>query len=210
MIPKILHFCWFGTAPTPQIVKDCVGSWRKFMPDFTIMEWDDTTLPREAYARRALANRKFANVSNYMRFYALAHHGGIYLDTDIEVVRTFEPLLEDEMFVGWQGNGQINNAVMGAQPHHPVIQSCLEEMPKRFDGKESAHLSSPFYITDVLFKHLKIGKPQSNILVRGKGVNVYPCRYFYPYWHTEQLDRAKHVTPDTFCIHHWTASWKSK
>ena len=208
MIPKVLHFCWFGNASPPPLVNTCLESWREHMPEYKIMDWRDDDLPDVPYVKTALANKKYANVSNYMRFHILNQHGGIYLDTDIEAVKSFDGVLDNQMFVGWQGNGQINNAVMGAVPGHPLIKFGLDALPKRFGGVEKANLSSPFFITDILKVERSVQKADFNELVHASDVTVYPTRFFYPHWFGETLDRAKHVVPDTICIHHWAAMWK--
>lgn len=209
VIPKILHFCWFGGSEPPQQVKDCLESWREHMPDYKIMEWNDDNVPDVGYVHAALKNRKFANVSNYVRFHAIHEHGGIYLDTDIEVVKSFDPLLTDGMFAGWQQNGQVNNAVLGGSKGHWFIRKCMLELPKRFGGLEKANLSSPFFITAMLKEAGVITNKNFNTyLAHDDGISIYPTRFFYPHWHTEKLDREKHITENTFCIHHWAGTWK--
>ena len=209
MIPKKLHFCWFGPNEVPDDVEKCIETWRKHMPDFEIMEWGDEDLPDVGYVHAALKNKKFANVSNYMRFHILRHHGGIYFDTDIEVVKSFEPLLKTGMFAGWQRNGQVNNAVLGAVPDHPFIIRCMMELPKRFGGVEKANLSSPFFFTKMLIEAGLITKRNANtFMATDADITIYPERFFYPYWHSEEFNRKVHVLPDTYCIHHWAATWK--
>lgn len=211
-IPKILHLCWFGNAVYESITR-CVDTWRKHMPDFKIMEWSDKDIPSgdsptARYLRTALHNRNYANVSNLMRFYVIDQFGGIYLDTDIEVVKSFEPLLVNQMFVGWQSNKQVNNAVMGAVPGHPLIKLGLDLLPNKFDGLEKANLSSPFFITELLNNNRGLKPAMFDKTAILKDVVVYPTTYFYPYWHTCKFDRATHVKEDTYCIHHWAATWK--
>jgi mannosyltransferase OCH1-like enzyme len=209
MIPKKLHFCWFGPKPVPDDVKRCLDTWREHMPDFEIVRWGNNDLPMNSYLETAVAHAKWANVSNYVRFHALHAQGGIYLDTDIEVVKSFEPLLGTGVFAGWQRNGQVNNAVLGARPKHPFIERCMKEFVKRFGGVEEANRSSPFFITAMLIEAGHITKRNADTFVEaGEDITVYPERFFYPHWHTETLDRAKHITPDTYCIHHWAATWK--
>ena len=209
MIPKLLHFCWFGPNEVPDEVKHCLDTWREHMPEWQIREWRDGDLPNSSYAHAALKNGKYANVSNYVRLHALHYHGGVYLDTDIEVLKSFNPLLNTGMFAGWQQNGQINNAVLGAEAGHPFIAKCMLELPKRFSGVEKAHFSSPVFFTQMLLESKIITKQNTNqFMETDPEITLYPTRFFYPHWHTEKLDRAKHVTPDTYCIHHWAGMWK--
>jgi len=207
MIPKILHHCWFGDAELPELAISCLASWRWAMPDYRVMLWRDIDLPDLPYVQTALKNRKFANVANYMRLCLLAEFGGVYMDTDVEAIRSFDSLLQDEMFLGWQQNGEINNAVIGAVPGHPLIQRGRDTLPEKHDGLEKANLSGPTLITDLVREHYDIQPQMVHELSRFAGLTVYPDRYFYPYWWTEQYDPAC-LTDDTICVHHWAATWK--
>lgn len=208
-IPRILHYCWFGPKPLPKQYADYIAGWRQVMPKYKIMAWTDRQLPDNPYVENAYAHSCWANLSNYMRFYALAKYGGIYLDTDVEVVQPFDELLDCGLFAGWQGNGQINNAVMASSMSHSFIVNCLGRLPAEYPGTERATLSSPHFMTAELFRTYGITKFQFNSFVDVKDIKVYPVRYFYPYWINETLDRSIHVTPETICIHHWAATWKT-
>ena len=208
MVPKILHYCWFGPRPLPPAYAAYIDGWRQVMPDYTVVEWNDYTLPLVPYVEKAYKYGKWANLANYMRFYALAKLGGIYLDTDIEVIRSFDHLLDNGMFAGWQSNGQVNNAVLGARPAHPFILRCLNDMSTLFDGTERATLSSPHLMTCKLAAIYNITTEQHfDNLVEVKGARIYPSRYFYPYWLGETFERDVHVVEDTVCVHHWAATW---
>jgi mannosyltransferase OCH1-like enzyme len=209
MIPKILHLCWFGGGEMPDVVKMCIDSWHSVLGDYKIMRWDDASLPVVPYVQNALKHRKLANVANYVRFHALFHYGGIYLDTDIEAVSDFEPVLDNRLFAGWQKNGEINNAVMGAVPQHPLVADALRLMPEKFDGTEKANLSSPSFMTELVFKRLGIDAKSAHKLVVGDDVTVYPDDYFYPFWWEDEF-APENVTPNTLCIHHWLGAWKQK
>ena len=207
-VPKRLHLCWFGGGEMPKLVVDCINSWRTKLPDYEIQRWGDDNLPDAPYVQNALKHRKLANVANYMRFHALYHYGGIYLDTDIEVVADFKPVLDNQLFAGWQKNGQINNAVLGAQPRHPLVAEALRTMPELFDGTEKANLSSPSFMTALVFKHCGIGTSSAHKLAVGDDVTIYPDEYFYPYWWEEKLT-PEHITKKTICVHHWLGAWKA-
>lgn len=206
-IPKILHHCWFGDAELPELAVMCLESWRRVLPDYRIMTWHDADLPPLPYIQTALKNRKFANVANYMRLHILAEYGGIYMDTDVEAVRSFDKLLPDGMFAGWQQNGEINNAVIGATPRHPLIQHSCDELPKQYDGLERANRSGPTLLTAMVFDRYGVISQNAHKSVRFSNLAIYPDKYFYPYWWTEQYD-PKRLTAETVCVHHWAATWK--
>jgi Mannosyltransferase OCH1 and related enzymes len=129
MIPKKIHYCWFSGEPYPDSIQRCLDSWRKFLPDFEWVHWDAekaraTGIP---WVVEALEQKKWAFAADAVRLYALYSEGGIYLDTDVEVLKSFDDLLDREYFVGYEnGSKRIEGAVMGAAPNSPVIAKALE------------------------------------------------------------------------------------
>ena len=128
MIPKIIHYCWFGRGEKPDSVKKCSASWRRFCPDFEIREWNEDncdcrTVP---FMAEAYAAKKYAFVSDVIRLIVLEQYGGVYFDTDVEVVRDITPLLVGEGFIGFENDGFVNSGqVIAAVSHHPVIQAMI-------------------------------------------------------------------------------------
>lgn len=181
------------------------------MPDFEIVRWDETNSPMHLpYMQQALANRKWANMANYTRLHALATQGGIYLDVDIEVLRTFEALLGDACFFGFEDPfvdwaGCVNNAVVGAAPKHWFIMQCMERLLEKFDGTEEAHLSSPNLTTELLKKN-GLRKYGDQLL---GDIHLYPTDWFYPYsWHS--YFRPEQVSKNTRSIHWFEGSWQTQ
>ena len=103
MIPKIIHYCWFGRKPLPPLAVKCIESWKKYLPDYTIKEWneDNFDINIVPYTREAYEVGKYAFVSDYARFYILYHHGGLYFDTDVEVIRPMDDLVGRGAFLAW-------------------------------------------------------------------------------------------------------------
>jgi len=211
-IPKKLHYCWFGGEMDEQS-KQCIEGWKKLMPDFELFQWDETNLPvQNAYVKMAIMNKKWANLSNFIRLEVLDRMGGIYFDTDVEVVRPFHPLLKNECFAGFQITGikhgtLVNNAVFGACAGHWLAREMRDRLLRKFDALEGAQESSPQLITQVLMeKGLKDYDEHGKIVC---GMKIYPVQYFYPYsW-------RGHFTPscvkhDTYCIHHWAKRWEHR
>ncbi len=104
MIPKLIHYCWFGRGEMPELARNCIASWRKLLPDYELMLWNEDNFDVDSlkFTRQAYAKRKFAFVTDYVRLYALKHYGGLYMDTDVEVVRSLDPLLDLPAFTGFE------------------------------------------------------------------------------------------------------------
>lgn len=135
-IPKIIHFCWFSAepgTPYPKLVQECISSWKKTLPDYTIMEWNASNANLNAcdYVKEAYAAQKYAFVSDYVRLDALNRYGGIYLDTDVMVMRSFDSLLNNSAFAGFETSISVGTCVIGSQPSNPLIQEMLENYHHR-------------------------------------------------------------------------------
>lgn len=203
MIPKIIHYCWFG-GELPELAVKCIKSWGKIWPEYEVVRWDESNVPSSKYINRALRLGKYANASNLARFYAL-RGGGIYLDVDIEAYRDFGVLLEEGMFMGWQDHKQVNNAVMGAVSKHLFVEACIERFESRFDASERANISSPFFITEMLQEYY--GEIEPEVTKNLGDVTLLANDFFYPSPPKVQ-PRFEHVTANTVCLHHWMKSWK--
>ena len=206
MIPRIIHYCWFGKGNRNRVIRRCIRSWAAVMPEYEIREWNESNLPPEnAYLNEVLSRGLWSKAANYVRLYALLVEGGIYLDTDVEALRSFDPLLSHECFIGFQqredGVDWVNNAILGAQSGHQYIRDCMDATLKAFDADHTI-LRGPQVATAVLREHglIKYG------LQTVGGVTVYPIEYFSPYGWNEQFS-ADCVTRDTYTIHRWQASW---
>ena len=128
MIPKTIHYCWFGRNPKPRLVEKCIKSWKKHCPGYEIIEWNENnfdvfTCP--LYVRQAYEAKKWAFVSDVARIYALKEHGGIYFDTDIVMVQDIDDLLENDAFVGFENKDMPFTAVFGAKKKHPFCKKPL-------------------------------------------------------------------------------------
>ena len=210
MIPKIIHYCWFGPSQIPGEYQAYIDDWRVVMPDYEFRLWNEENSPMHLpYVRNAHRNAKWANVSNFVRLHAVYNFGGIYLDTDVEVVKPFDELLSLKCFFGFETDKPvfrsaplINNATFGATPGHPFIKEVMVRLLERFDGQEDASLSSPNLVSELL-------RPMG-CAVYGyhdlNGVKVFPKEYFYPYYVGEDRSNAE-ITANTYSIHHWAKTW---
>lgn len=210
MIPKIIHYCWFGEKIIPQEFSAYIDGWQRLMPEYKLFKWDETNSPMHLpYLKLAQKQQKWANMSNFVRLYALWEYGGIYLDTDVEVIKTFDKWLDrDEGVLGFESFDEktnkyvVNNAVMLFPSHHPFIRKCLVYIQSNFDGQEAANLSSPKMTTTLL--------EQSGLTMYAEQViehvRLLSISHFYPYRYDENFS-ADFITEDTITIHHWAKSW---
>jgi mannosyltransferase OCH1-like enzyme len=209
MIPKTIHYCWFGKAPKSELNKRCIDSWRRVMPDYQIKEWNETNTPLDnLYSQGAYANKLWSKLSNLVRLQTLYNEGGIYLDTDVEVLKNFSPLLHHKCFLGFQMEEEqvdwVNNAILGAQPGHHFLRRCMNMTLNRFED-EGEFCRSPMVTTTVL-KELGLGTYGLQELSE---VMVYPAEYFYPYPWFGKFARDC-IKENTYCVHYWEGTWLRK
>jgi hypothetical protein len=217
MIPKIIHYCWFGNSSLPKEFASYIKEWRTLNPGFKIIQWDEKNSPITVpYMKTALTNNNWSNATNYMRFYALKEHGGIYMDTDIKLIKPLLPFLENECFMGFEEGSKdsetfwVNNAVIGSIPHHPFVKLGLESLVKEFDGSEQSNFSGPRLATKLLKEHYGLKKYGFQKL---DGITLYPKDFFHPIpWDQayQVHDYHKHITNDTVAIHVWARTWFTK
>ena len=210
MIPKIIHYCWFGRGEKPELARRCIASWRKFCPDFEIREWNEDNCGYLAmpFMAEAYAAKKYAFVSDVMRLLVLEQYGGVYFDTDVEVVRDISPLLNDEGFIGFENDQFVNSGqVMAAVPHQRIVQAMIEAYKQlhftNADGSLNA-VGCPRLNTDVLERFGLVRNGQEQLAA---GIHVYPADYFNP------LDSATgrlKKTENTWSIHWYSMSWLPK
>lgn len=215
MIPKIIHYCWFGDDSLPEEYQQYIDRWAELHKGWNLFRWDEKDLPTDIpYLNNAVKNKKWANVSNLMRLYVLLKHGGIYLDTDIKVIKPLTPLLKNDCFLGFESDNQdefwVNNAVLGAIPEHKFVRDCYEQIQDDFDGTEEANLSAPVLTTNIL--RIKWGLKEYGIQKVGD-IQLYPINYFYPVKGYESFKAKKTDTQlpeEAYTVHMWGRSWYSR
>ena len=216
-IPKIIHYCWFGGNPLPKAHQNYIDTWKKFCPDFEIREWNESNFHPERienrYFQEAFQAKQWAFVSDYARLKILYEHGGVYLDTDVEVVRPLNPLLaEGEGFIGFQNPYEINTGLgFAAAPFCPVVKAMLDVYcNRRFLLEDGSYNRIPCPASNtmaLLQLGMKNGKNHCEQIQRIKDIVVYPEDYFNPY----NRDTCKlNVTENTYTIHHYAESWFSQ
>lgn len=209
MIPKKIHYCWFGQKPIPEKDRTCIESWKKYCPDYEIIEWneDNYDVTKNPYMYAAYQEKKWGFVTDYIRFDIIYREGGFYLDTDVELVQSLDSLASNVAYLGFE-NGQIVNSGhgFGAEPGNEVIKA-LRDLYDQLDfyteeGKPNL-TPSPFYITNYLDK---LGLKRNNQEQMLDQLHIYPSDYFAPKsYATGKLQ----LTDKTISIHHYHASWQT-
>ena len=209
-IPKIIHYCWFGRNPKPASVLRCIASWKKYCPDYEIREWteDSFDVNGNQYCREAYEAKKWAFATDYARLWIIYHEGGIYLDTDVELVRPLDPLLEHECFIGRQQGFQVNTgAGFGAVKGHPLVKRMMddyEDIPFIKENGEMDLWTCPHRNSQWLFEN---GLRKDDSYQEIAGAAIYPIEFFSP---KDVYSRVIHKTHHTYSIHHCDASWNPK
>lgn len=192
-------------------MKNCIDSWRRFCPDYEIKKWDETNSPLELpYLTKAYKNSKWANMSNFVRLFAVFQEGGLYFDTDVEVVKNFDVFLNNHCFFGFETKKYVSNAIFGAEKKSPFIKELMDNLIIQFDGTELANLSSPILVTELLRQ--KGLKKYSRKPFALEKISLFPIHFFYPLPYKKRNDlnfirKRKYLKKDSHCIHYWALRW---
>lgn len=206
MIPKTIHYVWFGGAPLSPEATRCIASWRKYCPDYEIVRWDEKNfdISCNLYVKEAYEKRRWAFVSDYVRLHALVTHGGIYMDTDVELLKPLDLLLGNHAFSGFESDSAICTCVLGCEKGFPLFRSFQSDYEKRSfvlpDGTQD--LTTNVARLTWLLENRGLRKDGSFQLI--DGLALYPSFWFSPKNHdTGELD----LRAETVAIHHFDGSW---
>ncbi|OPC34855.1 glycosyltransferase family 32 protein [Elizabethkingia miricola] len=212
MIPKIIHYCWFGRGKMPELALKCINSWNEYMSDYEIMLWneDNFDLNRYPYALEAYNEKKFAFVTDVCRLYALKKYGGIYMDTDVEILKPLDNnLLINISFSGFEDNDHVPTGIMGSIRGGQWVSDLLEYYENRsfFLADGGQDVTTNTHIITEFMKQEK-GLIMNNTFQKIENYcTIYPSDYFCPKsWKTMDIN----ITSNTYCIHHFAASWWAK
>lgn len=215
MIPKIIHYCWISGDSFPEKIQQCFDSWKRVLPDYEIIVWDYAKAHAigSKWVDQAIATKKYAFVADYIRFYALYNYGGIYLDSDVEVLKSFDDLLDLTYFIGKEkdSRGGIEAAIIGAEKGLPWIKSCLDY----YKGRSFINVFGDLQTTELpLIMRQRLESKYRLVDCSRKDdwtdqsdrVCIFPTDWFSPKsWMTFEII----PTDSTYCIHHFSASWKT-
>ncbi|HSQ22221.1 MAG TPA: glycosyltransferase [Coriobacteriia bacterium] len=209
-IPHVFHYCWFGGNPKPELLERCIASWTRVMPGWDVVEWneDNYDVGKNAYMREAHEAGAWAFASDYARFDIVNTHGGVYLDTDVELLKPIPAsVLADEAFTGIESAGRVApGLIYGSVPGHPFLSEMLESYEGAhflIDGRPDL-TPMPRRITAILEGH---GYRQEDVLQKVAGVTIYPSEVFCGF----DMDvREPNVTENTISTHHYAGTWAGK
>ena len=207
-IPKTIHYCWFGRNPLPKLAQKCIKSWKKHCPDYEIIQWNEDNYDISAaplYVRQAYESKKWAFVTDYVRLQIVYEHGGIYLDTDVEVVKSFNSVLGEQAFFGMEYGAYVATGLgFGAEKHSPVLKEMMrdyENVPFISEDGTFDLLPCPVRNSRVLFEN---GLKAEDVLQKVCGATIFPGEYLCPY---DGRTGLLNVTGNTLSIHWYSGSW---
>ena len=218
LIPKVIHYCWFGKGQMPELVQTCIASWHTHMPDWEYRLWtEDNFEINEApqYVREAYAAKKYAFVSDYVRLWALEREGGLYMDVDFEVYKPFDDLMEQyEAFAGYEGSKRnpVMMGVLAAKAHHPFVQGMMQTYESRVFLQEDGSLDMTPNTGYFLGWMQERGFVADGVEKDWIGVHILPVECFCPGLTTGENLRCERTYCEHKGLHSWSGNggWKAK
>lgn len=216
-IPRVIHYFWFGDKEKGELEQRCIASWKKYCPDCKIIEWNEKNydVTKNRYMLQAYQAKRWGFVSDYARLDIIYEYGGIYLDTDVELIRGIEDLFQKNGFIGFEKSADKGNDVLyvntgqgfGAEPKNQIIKRMLDVYDKvKFLNDDGTYnlRTCPYYNTEAL---ASLGLEQRDINQKLKNFSIYSTEYFCPLnWESRKCE----ITKNTYSIHHFNASWLSQ
>lgn len=209
LIPRTIHYCWFGNKEKSGLIQECIESWKEYLPGYEIHEWNESNFDIHIcpYVEEAYNQRKWAFVSDYVRLWALYNFGGLYFDTDVQVLKPFDCFLDNEAFTGYEANDSPITAVMGARKENSMIKHMLDY----YNDKQFLNADGSLNLvtnTSIITHQLK----ELGMIPNGKkqtinGMTIYPQIFFCP----NNISRIwNKPSKESFAIHHFDQSWRAK
>ena len=207
MIPRKIHYCWFGGKEKPQEVLRFIETWRRHCTDYEIKEWNEKNFDvhLNRYTEEAYNAGKWAFVSDVARLWALVHEGGIYMDTDVEVVRPLDELLHEKAFIGFEGTQWIGTSIIAAEAGNSFLKEFLDDYNNRTFAGSDGNFNQTTNVEEITKRFVarysiaRDGKKQ-----QAGEFTIFPTDYFSPY---DYIDGRTHSTRNTYSIHHFSQSW---
>lgn len=217
MIPKIIHLCWLSGDPYPAKIARCLKTWEKYLPDYEVVLWDTKRfdLDSSIWVKQAFEKKKYAFAADYIRFYALYHMGGVYLDSDVEVLKSFDDLLDLPYFMGAEKAQTPEAAIMGAEKGCDWIKACLDYYKDRPFVNEDGSLNIQT-VPDIMIRQIEQIKPirvlslEDSLNIRKLNMQKEVLEFNDAFFSPKVFDsREVEITPYTYAIHHYQNSWFS-
>lgn len=208
MIPKRIHYCWFGKNDMPEMERACIDSWKKYCNEYEIIRWDESNfdISENRYVREAYNARKWAFVSDYVRLWAVLHQGGIYMDTDVEVIKPLDRFLQHRAFSGFESDTSVSTGIMACEKGFPLFTSFLDEYDRAMFVLKNGKYDETTNVVRITKECMERGLIQNNTYQEIDGFALYPSEYFCPM----DASGTVNITDNTYTIHHFTASWKTE
>lgn len=218
MIPQKIHYCWFGNKPLPKSALNCIRSWERHFPDYEIVEWNENNfdVKQIAYTKEAYEAKKYAFVSDYARFWILYNYGGIYFDTDVEVVKDMAPIISRGAFMGFELNpkNDLNRSMrvnpglgIGVEAGHPIYKSMIDYYGGiHWVSYRDANKEMPTVVDYTTSLLNTLGLKQVEGVQNIDGIFIYPSDYFCP---ISISDGKLRLTENTYTIHWFDQSWQT-
>lgn len=200
MINKVIHYIWLGKNKKPKLTELCINSWKRALSSYEIIEWNEDNLNLDElranckFLDKCMELKLWAFVSDYLRLWILYNNGGIYLDTDVEIIKPYDDLLDNECFFGYEDDCYISTSVIGAQAHSPFIKKALEFY-------ENEIWNVDFINNPIIFKHIIDNSPELN-----NCFTIYPTDFFSPYVPNQEYTDCIE-SKNTYSIHWYTQNW---
>ncbi len=210
MIPKVIHYCWFGGKPLPPLAVKCIESWKKYLPGYEIKEWNEENFNVNIipYTKEAYEMKKYAFVSDYARFWVLYHYGGLYFDTDVEIIKPMDDIVAQGPFMGCENDADtldVNPGLgLGAHPGLGLYSELLQLYSSLhfIENEDVLNLRTVVqYTTEILCAH---GLQMVNDIQYIDGIGIYPKEYFNP---KDYATGKVTISDKTYSIHHFAESW---
>ncbi len=205
-IPKIIHYCWFGGKPIPKMMRYCIDSWKRTLPEYKFMLWNEENSELDcAYVQDAYNKKKWAFVSDYVRLKVVYEYGGIYMDTDMLLLKSLDYFLNKGCFFVAEHNKSINAAIFGAEVNHEFIEECLQVY--KMENHEIRGI--PVVVSNLFLQKYNLERKFVDI-INQKDIIIYPPEYFYSLPFTKLFDihnYKKYLTPNSYGVHLWAGTW---
>lgn len=208
MIPKVIHYCWFGGNEKSKLIKKCIRSWKKYCPDYEIKEWNENNfnININDYVKEAYQEKKWAFVTDYARLWIVYNYGGIYLDTDVELIKSLNSLLDNKAFFGSEDNQYIATGLgFGAEKKNELVKKMMDEYENiHFIKEDGSYDLLPCPQRNTLSVKELLLANNFDTIIKSEYGTIYPKEYFAPLdFYTRELKKTK----NTYSIHWFDASW---
>ena len=209
MIPKIIHYCWFGGNPLSDLAKKCISSWKKYCPDYEIIEWNESNFNLDccAYVKEAYEKKMWAFVTDYVRLFVMVKYGGIYMDTDVEVIKPLDEFLTLHAFSGFESNNMVPTGIMACEQNFKFFNNLLGDYRNRKFINDDGICDLTTNVTVITNACVKQSLVMNNLLQTVNGFTLYPFDFFCA---KDIMSGTITITENTYTIHHFAGSWHTK